>query len=173
MNPAGRARKALVLTALLATGCVPAAYNGGPLPDGKFTVESDAYTKRVKVTGPDIGPGLDSLFLRAWKAPGDDKFVYQIYVADQLFDDWKFYRSAYDSDGNQFKFVPITRKVSGCGRGGCYLYEHVGLMVSEDYLRSHVSTGIDFKLIGKAGEQSFFIHPDYIKQFLDKIPQSK
>jgi hypothetical protein len=124
--------------------------------------------KVTKYEGPNTATdGNDNVFLRAIK-PDGAKAEYLIYVADYYTytNNWRFYHSAYDSNGNSLKVNVILREVKSCNSTWCSYIEHLGLDVSRDYLEKNQETGIRFKIVGKAGEEVFFIPSGYIKAFL-------
>ncbi len=132
-----------------------------------ISVQRDDFKKITNYKGPNASPNIfDRLFLRAWKTDETGSINYQIYVMDYYDGDWRFYNSAYDSNGNRLDTTIISRDVGSCSRYGCSHYEHLGLNVSREYLEKNQESGIRFKLSGKAGEEVFFIAGGYIKAFL-------
>jgi hypothetical protein len=161
---------------------VCAAMSGCTALDRPVTLtDPQAIASRIKVTYDDFkkvtiieGPNCarqygDMLFLRGWKyASGEE--VYQIYLADNYSGQWRFYDSAYDLDGQQFKVTRISRDVDSCASVSCDFTEHLGLTVTKDYLRKNMgSVGIAFKVYGKAGEEVFDIPAAYVQAFLASI----
>ena len=80
--------------------------------------------------------------------------------------DWRFYNSAYDSNGNSLDTTKISQDVGSCSTSGCSHFEHLGLNVTREYLEKNQDSGIRFKVSGKAGEEVFSIPSAYIKAFL-------
>jgi hypothetical protein len=134
-------------------------------------VTRDDFKKQTRYKGPNCVAGTpDEVFLRAWRYDRDGDFAYQIYVADYYTgDDWRFYRTAYDENGYQFDTIQIIQKTVDCSQYGCAHEEHIGLMVSRDYLAAHQESGIRFKVSGKTGENIFYIPPSYVKDFLAEV----
>lgn len=132
-----------------------------------ISVQRDDFKKITNYKGPNASPDiLDQVFLRARKADATGSITYQIYVMDYYNGDWRFYNSAYDSNGNSLDTTLISRDVGSCSRYGCSHEEHLGLNVSRAYLEKNQDSGIRFKVSGKAGEEVFFIPGGYIKAFL-------
>lgn len=132
-----------------------------------ISVQRDDFKKITNYKGPNASSDiLDLVFLRAWKTDATGSVTYQIYVMDHYYTDWRFYSSAYDSNGNSLDTTLISRNVGSCSQYGCSHDEHLGLNVSQAYLENNQDNGIRFKVSGKAGEEIFFIPGGYIKAFL-------
>ncbi|WP_162860593.1 hypothetical protein [Pseudothauera hydrothermalis] len=160
-----------VATAIALSACIAPAprvnLNDSQAVAGAISVQRDDFKKVTKYEGPNAADNVfDKLFIRAWKIDGTEDVGYQIYVMDYYNGDWRFYNSAYDSNGNSLKTTLISRDVGSCNRYGCSHYEHVGLNVSREYLAKNQDSSIRFKISGKAGEEVFFIPGAYIKAFL-------
>lgn len=130
-------------------------------------VSYDEFKKLTKYEGSNVATGSDVVFLRAWR-PDKSPMIIQIYVMDYYHGEWRFYHSAWDSDGVKLDTTQISRDVGRCSRySGCSHYEHLGLNVTREYLEKHRRTGIRFKLSGKAGEEVFSIPAAHIDDFLE------
>jgi hypothetical protein len=130
-------------------------------------VSYDEFKKLTKYEGSNVATGSDVVFLRAWR-PDKSPMIIQIYVMDYYHDEWRFYHSAWDSDGVKLYTTQISRDVGSCSRySGCSHYEHLGLNVTREYLEKHRRTGVRFKLSGKTGEEVFSIPADHIDAFLE------
>jgi hypothetical protein len=156
--------------ALALVGCAaprpPVDYSDPAQVSARIKMERDDFKKLTNISAPSVAPHvLDALFLRAWKFDSGST-NYQIYVRSYYSGEWRFYNSAYDSNGVRMDVVPISRDVGTCGRYGCSHEEHLGLNVTRAYLESHKSDGIRFKVSGKAGEEIFFVPGGYIQAFL-------
>lgn len=136
----------------------------------QIVVKRDDYKKQTEFIGPNIAPDklFDLLFIRAWKSDGSDRADYQIYVMDHYYGEWRFYNSTWDSKGQQLDTIEISRDVDTC-RYRCSFNEHVGINISHAYLDRNKDSGVNFKISGKAGEETFYIPSGYIKGFLSKI----
>ncbi|MDO8723949.1 MAG: hypothetical protein Q7J31_17230 [Syntrophales bacterium] len=134
---------------------------------GGISVEHDDFKKITSYTGPNVGEKPDRLFIRAWKSDATGSIDYQIYVMDSYFYAWRFYDSAYDSNGNSLKTTLISRKFyHDFAKVGIY-EEDLGLEVTREYLEKNQESGIRFQISGKAGKKEVFsIPPAYIKAFL-------
>lgn len=162
----------LLLFVSLLAGCAGAMvdWNDPQSIAGQIQIKRDDFKKLVEFKGPDCSTSIyDRLFIRAWKEDHETVVRYQIYVMDYYDNSrWRFYNSAWDSNGNRLSTTVIARDVGSCSRyGGCSHIEHVGVNVSRKYLEKNKESGVRFKLSGKAGEEVFFIPPGYIKAFLD------
>lgn len=132
----------------------------------KTRTSRDEFKKQTIFVGPDINSGAAShVFIRAWK-PDSTPMFYQIYAHSTYTTNWRFYNSAYDSDGNVLETTVISRKVDSCGSMGCIYEEDVGMIVKLEYLERRRNTGLSFKIFGNAGEELFFIPAGYIRGFL-------
>lgn len=128
----------------------------------------DEFKKITTYLGPDLSPvRYEALLIRAF-GPDARNMMYQIYVRDQYGKQWRFYNSAYDSDGNKLEFLSISRDVGSC-RYGCDYYEDMGIGVSRQYLEQHKTTGLRFKISGRGGEEIYQIPAGYVRGFLDAI----
>lgn len=149
----------------------PAVKVEPPKVDLRSTVKVsyDEFKKLTKYEGSNFSSGTDVIFLRAWKS-GKEPVVIQIYVMDYYDDEWRFYHSAWDSDGVKLDVTQISTDVGVCSRySGCSHYEHLGLNVTQKYLEKHRRTGVRFKLSGKAGEEVFSIPAAHIDAFLEVV----
>lgn len=158
-------------TALTLSACVTTAprlnVSDPQAVSGAISIQRDDFKKTTNYKGPNASPDiLDQVFIRAWKTDATGSITYQIYVMDYYNGDWRFYHSAYDSNGNSLNTTQISRDVGSCSRYGCSHEEHLGLNVTREYLEKNQDSGIRFKVSGKAGEEVFFIPGGYIKAFL-------
>lgn len=134
------------------------------------SVKRDDFQKTVDYNGPNIAPGFGGILrIRAWKFEKTSEVKYQIYIADYYDGEWRFYNSAYDSNGESLDTTLISRKVDSCSRYGCSHTEHVGLNITKEYLEKNKDSGINFKLSGKAGEAIFFIPGTYVQAILSVV----
>ena len=149
----------------------PTNWNDPVAVASKVTVESDNFKKTRSVKGPNCASVFgDSVFLRSVEDQRDPgKSFIQIYVMDYYSDDWRFYHSAYDSNGNQLDFISIDREVGSCSKYGCSHYEHMAMNVSRKYLEQAIATGVSFQVSGKAGKEQFLIPGGYIQGFLNVL----
>lgn len=163
---------AVVASALLLSGCAPLPKHDWTRPEyaaALVTVKNDEFKKSLEFTGPNCAPpsSADSVFLRAWKSK-DGTLSYQVYVRHVYQGEWKFFDSAWDSNGARLDVIPISRNVSNCYGGACTLNEHIGINISQIYLDRAAMTpeGMTFKVEGKAGQKIFSLPPAYIEGFL-------
>jgi hypothetical protein len=135
----------------------------------KIQAKYDEFKKLTNYTGPNVASGSDAVFLRAAKLDSG-LITIQIYVSDYYEGEWRFYNSAWDSDGNRLNVTLISRKVGSCGRyGGCSHYEDVGINITREYLEARRASGIRFKLSGRGGDEIFALPGPYISAFLDAV----
>lgn len=164
---------ALASAALLA-GC--AAAPGGIVPmetwARQIEVQHDEFRKTRTTVGADAQPGFSRLFLRhieSQQGPAPTA-VTQLYIAAKYSGRWHFYSDASDIHGTRLPVTLIDRTVDGCSRyGGCSYTEDVGITLTTDYLRQHLASGIDVRLYGKGGDQTFHVPGPYIEAFLTAI----
>ena len=128
---------------VLLTSCAttpPMNWNDPQEIASKINVEYDNFKKVTKFTGPYVVLEWSSyILIRAQKHDNDNELTYQIYVKHRYSGDWRYYDSAYDSDGNSIDVTLISRKVDSCYDWGCFLEEHIGLNIDKDYLEKHIS----------------------------------
>lgn len=162
-----------VIILVLLTSCAttpPMNWNDPQEISSKINVQYDNFKKVTEFTGPIVRLEYSGyFFIRAWKYDNDNEITYQIYVKDRYADDWRYYDSAYDSDGNIIDVTLIAQKVDSCYDWGCMLEEHIGLNVDKSYLEKHIESGLRFKVSGKAGENIFYLTGSYIKAFLEVV----
>lgn len=134
---------------------------------GTIRVEHDDFKKLTSYVGPNIGNKPDKLFIRAWKSDAKGSMDYQIYVMDSFFYAWRFYDTAYDSNGNKLDTTIINRNFYfDFARVGIY-EETLSLDVTREYLEKNQASGVSFQISGSAGKKEVFTIPaEYIKEFL-------
>lgn len=164
----------MIIVTLILCSCVTPApridINNPQEVASAISINHDNFKKLTNYKGPDASSNInDKLFIRARKNDSNDRVDYQIYVMDYYYGDWRFYNSAYDSNGNRLDTIIISRDVVSCDEYGCSHEEHMGLNVTRDYLENNQNAGIRFKISGKAGEEIFFIPAGYIKAFLSVV----
>ncbi len=138
----------LVAASILFSGCTTQPkidWSNPTETQNRVQVEYDDFEKTIKYRGPNVGNSHDTVFIRAWGDLKNNSFTYQIYVSVYYLGDWRFYRTAYDSDGNNLDTTLILRDVERCRHYGCWLYEHVGLNISREYLENYSASGVRFK----------------------------
>jgi len=115
------------------------------------TIKRDDFKKTTTYISPEIGHDGTSTFLRSWKNDKEADARYQIYVTTVYDDEWRFYDTAYDSNGNRLDVVVIDRDVlkGGCSQYGCAHTEDVAFNVKKEYLEKNIQSGITFKLNGR------------------------
>lgn len=141
-------------------------------PEGKYPtvkVTKDNFKKLTKYEGAELNYGeLRSMFLRQSKIDGVMNHSYQFYFVDNYDGGWRFYDSAYDSNGNRLDAISIDRSVGSCSKYfGCSHWEHVGVSVSREYLQKNSDTDFQIKISGRGGEVIFNVPADYVRYFLD------
>ena len=165
----------------LIVGCVPPQNKYSPhtfkTPStrqavyGKTTVTSDPYNKSSWIKSPAYtsnyiaGSGkLQSSKLRAY-VKNKEVVHYQFYASDSDKNRWRFFDSAYDSQGTKLKFHRIDREVSK----GAWTNEIFAIDLSREYLEGALSAGLNIKVYGKRNNQIFRLPGLYIAGFLDKV----
>lgn len=168
------------LLATFLTGCATVDWNDPKIVSQYTQSTNDEYTKISTTEGPTIrdktneNSGNDRRFyqIRQLKSTSHKSVKsYQIVAIHKYLGyESKYYTSAYDINGIEFKISGDDKKVISCyGAIGCEYGEILGLDVSEDYLNKNRTTGIKFRLGGKNGKAEFFIPPTYIQGFLSKV----
>lgn len=134
----------------------------------QVTKKRDDYKKAVTTEGAVLSSGRSKFFLRAVELDAEPaKPSMVVYVMSVYDGDWRFYRSANTIDGKSWKPLIVDRDVLACSRyGGCSHIEHLVIDFGPEYIRAHVERGIDFKISGKGGEETFYLPPNYIAAFL-------
>ena len=164
-----RAGKIILIVLVLLLGGCPEA--GLRTATGVYTHTSaaiDSDGNRAWIKGPtdkkyfaDYGAsGYADVFLRTLVK--DESDTHQLYVA--FYDeDWIYFGRAYDSSGNELKFIEIKKqKVTGG------ITEHFAATLSDDYLRSAARKGLEVKFVGEKGERQVYIRPHYVKGYVKK-----
>jgi len=102
--------------------------------------------------------------LRAEKAKPSSITEFQIVIRDLHRSKSPLYFSAWDSHGVKLDLVAIDDGNSST--------ETIAINVLRQYLETYKNTGIRFKVVGKRGEQIFFLPAINIKAFLAKVTQN-
>lgn len=133
-----------------------------------FSVEHDDFKKGTRIRGPNATSSVgDSVLIRGWKVDKDQHIDFQIYVAIYYIGKWRYFDSAYDSDGTRFEVTVISRDVHSCGVPGCSHTEHLGLRLPQTYLEQHRESGITFQVSGKLGDVVYTIPGPYVQAALN------
>jgi len=179
------------ITIITLTGCISIsterfdAFSEDPNSiAAKIIVERDDFRKLTTFTGPTCMECLREstipgwlrsqtyLFLTASKSDSVNLMFYAIVIHIIYWDDdWRFYDSAYDKDGEKLRVKEISRKVIGCSSINCTFRENLCLLISRKYLEDHKASGITFKLYGSGDEATFFVPPAYVQTFLSAVAQ--
>lgn len=167
----------LVVTAILfLSGCVankPKVNTNDPNQVSQnVRTEYDKFQKTTSFVGIDLADSttaIDDVRLRAWKTEDPTTYLYQIYIEDKYDGAWRFYDEAYDSNGKELSVVRIDRRTRYCSGDRCARAEKVGIIVSRTYLEANSRSGISIKLVGKRGEEIFFLPGGYIEGFLRAV----
>lgn len=136
----------------------------------RISSKYDEFKKITTFSGEDTsGSKSQHLSLRAIKADGTNQVLYQVYAMSSYTDQWRFYESAWDTNGTSLELIKISRQVGNCNRYDCGHMEHIGINVSRAYLERASSSEFRFKLSGRGGEDIFTMPGFYIKDFLDAV----
>lgn len=147
----------------------------------KSSIEDDSFRKVSWIKGPPMKAStlteaakkdhsdwqVDEYFLRAFVDKKNDSRFIQIYVS-HADTDWLFFNSATDSDGNELKFVEISRDTSSATKYGVGVIESFAIEVSLDYLKAHAAKGISIRVYGKNGKRMLNIPSFYVDGFIEK-----
>lgn len=137
-------------------------------------VVNDPYKKVTSYTGPNCAqdPLNDNVNLRAWHSSAGE-WTYQIYVDDEYSYEivrggtgWRLYSAFHDLDGNNLPIMKISSALNWCGRNVCSYQETLGITVARTYLEDRKDRGLQFKISGRGGEETFYIPAAYVQAFL-------
>jgi len=92
---------------------------------------------------------LNQYFIRSFIDKVSKEISHQIYVSYRYQGDWRFYRRANVSGGEEFKFIEIDRDVD-CSNSICTYYEQFGIIIPDEYLRDKTN-GFSIKISAKSG----------------------
>lgn len=142
-----------------------------------ITVERDNFKKITRYEGPNVTAGLesglsglsDTVLIRAWKQDKTGEISYQIYINDYFEGDWRMYDSTYDANGNNLETIKITHDIVTCVKSICSGYESIGVNISREYLEKNKASGIQLKISGNGGENTFSIPGGYIDGVLSVV----
>lgn len=175
--------KLIILLGLsMLVGC--AGFNNVTSKQGvidKFTVDYDNFKKIAWLNAPMMQAStfieaakkdhsdwqVDLYFLRAFVDKKTNTEFIQIYVSNAS-SDWLFFESAVDSDGNEMKFVKISRETSQNTKYGVGTVEDFAIGVTLDSLKAHIDNGISIRIYGKKGNRTLNIPGYYIDGFVEK-----
>ena len=165
----------IVTLMLLLSSClmlVPIDWSDPHETQSRVKTRIDEFQKIAHYHGPNLLQSYnDWLFIRAWRELDSSKVTYQIYISDNHYGDWRFYDTAYDSDGKRLNLTSIDSDVS-CYSSSCEFREDFGINVDREYLEKHLATGIRFQVSGKSGREVFSVLGSYINGFLSAIDQA-
>lgn len=173
-------RKLLLLTAavLVLAGCAgpQVNWNDPAAVAPKVTTSRDDFKKITYWNGPAMEQRRQDftysyVHLRAFRADSSGETSYQIYVADRVRSDWRFYDQIHDSEGVALQTTQIDRKVDTCQGGVCWMWEDVAANVDRAYLQKHAQEGLRVQLSGRGGKVVVSVPAAYIQAFLSKVPQ--
>jgi len=158
----------LIVLILLLGGCSEAGLRTATGVYTHTNASMDSDEKIAWIKGPtdkkyfaDHGTsGYADVFLRTLVKDGHD--THQLYVAFHD-EDWVYFSSAYDSNGNELKFREIKRQKVTAG-----ITEHFAATLSDDYLESATHKGLEVRFVGKRGERKVYMRPHYVKGYLKK-----
>lgn len=171
-----------LVAALALAGCAatPARVPAGLVTEAAWasqvSTKRDPYTKVTTIKGGDIKAGQSTIHLRAALSEGRPDIEPKIAVYASLFysgDHWHFYDRANTIDGNAWEAQSVRRDVLSCLSQRCRYGELVLVYVPATYLRAKIRDGIDLRISGSGGEETFFIPPYYLSAFLSEVPTAR
>jgi len=153
----------LLVVALFLSGCVTVRNNAGLAKN----VVSVRYDKYAHVTNLESAwfmtvPGWSAWFGGAIHDTGQSSMWFKIRAGGH---DWKFFDRGIDADGNHIAIEATKHEITQFGTAGEYYLVHL----DEAYIRSHASTGFDFKLYGSGGSAIVKITPAFIQGWLARF----
>jgi hypothetical protein len=140
----------------------------------EVSVEWDPFKNLTVYKGPIIsntfeggasGPEVEDLSLWAQRVAGKPDRIFLV-LSDYYDGDWRGFDQAYDFSGRKFHALSVRHKVN-C-KLICGYEEVIEIQLDRDYLQSHQSTGMTFRLYGPSGQSSapFEMPGAYIRGFL-------
>ena len=158
----------IVFIALFFAGCATFPKTSSEVYSGS-SISDDPYTKLISVTSPRVSSGaVDAIILVAMKSYKDQNqhTTYSLLVVDYS-ENWIFYKSARDINGNVLDVRTMDRKVLGAG----LIRESFCIFLSREYLDSASTSGMDIRLEGKRGSNKIFLPAYFIEGFLKKVDE--
>lgn len=156
--------------ALTVSGCVRGYRNDPASIAQGINYQRNEFRKTATYRGPNCATTVnDEVRLIAIKDEKLNALTYGIYVSDYYNYAWRYYDSAYDSEGNKLPLMVLKRDVVGC-RSGCSFEEQLALDVGKDYLDKHRATGIRFQISGGGAQEVFEVPGLYVDTFLKSVP---
>lgn len=135
----------------------------------QVTTQKDDYSKITSIKGGRIEKSDHTVFLRSQRRDGPSSIdLIQVYVIAKT-SEWKFLDHAYSIDGVPLDVTVVDRDIRYCSRYGCGLAEHIAVNLTKKFLLTHINQGLDFKLMGKSGEQAVHLPANYIVAFLGSL----
>lgn len=157
----------LPLIALLLSGCITVRNNAG-LAENVVTVRYDKYAQVTNLESAWFMtvPGWSAWFGGAIHDTGQSSMWFRVRAGGH---DWKFFDHAIDAYGNRIAIEATKHKITEFGTAS----EDYLVHIDEAYIRSHASTGFDFKLYGSGGSAVVKITPAFIQGWLARFDAEK
>lgn len=112
----------------------------------------------------------DRVFLRSFVPDGQPATLTQIYVRSVFHGAARGYAEASDAQGAKLELVRIDSDSDCGGSYGCTVAEDIGVNVTRDYLEHAQQAGIDLRISGPGGKQSYQLPAVYVQGFLRALP---
>lgn len=157
----------LPLIALLLSGCITVRNNAG-LAEKVVTVKHDKYAHITNLESAWFMtvPGWSAWFGGSIRDTGQSSMWFRVRAGGH---DWKFFDHVIDADGNRIAIEATKHKITEFGTAS----EEYLVHIDEAYIRSHSSTGFDFKLYGSGGSAIVKITPAFIQGWLARFDTEK
>jgi hypothetical protein len=140
-----------------------------------ITVKHNDFSKFTTYSGPNTAIDLrDYVSLGAAKKDGYSDIVYLISVMKRTCNDWAYFDTAYDRDGNKLHIRDdASRDFDSYAKLSymCPYMESIQIPVTRDYLEKKTQPdGILWvEISGRSKEMVFYIASDYIRAFLSVV----
>jgi hypothetical protein len=159
----------LLLLVLTLSGCATTSIKTANDVFLQSSIDTDSYKKTTWIQSPSLDGWIYSVWLRA-QAENSKIISYQIYVSD-IYDDWRFFNSAYDTDGKKLDFRTVDSLVESYGLYAGKTKEDYIIVVDRKYLNNSIGKEINFKAVGQRGERVIIIPSIYVEGFLKKVDE--
>ena len=157
----------LLVVALFLSGCITVRNNAG-LAEKVVTVRYDKYAHVTNLESASFmtGSGWYAWFGGAIRDTGQSSMWFRVCAGGH---NWKFFDRGIDADGKRIGIETVKNKITQYGTAS----EDYLVHIDEAYIRSHASTGFDFKLYGSGGSAVVKITPAFIQGWLARFDAEK
>jgi hypothetical protein len=165
----------LISLSVLIAGCAKPAVNSNDAKAiaGAQPIERTTWTpmswhlsqQSAPVQGAATNSATGDVLMMHYGSIGEGPSPYWLNIL-AVPDDWAFYESAFDAEGNELNFSQIDRDIQYNS-----VKESFGINFSREYLESAQTKGLTIRAVGQGGSKVFELSPEYIKSFLGDVDQ--